>query len=103
MEDSMEIVSLADAVSVLDYLHKRKLLCDKCGSRIAEYENQFHARCGVCRAPNAVYNKAKIPNELEKRIAGSLHRWNEHHPSPEGHEGGRVGDVAGDSGGQPAP
>jgi hypothetical protein len=79
----VEIKSIADAVAVMDYLHKRALLCDSCGSCIAMWTNQFQSRCDACRAPHAEYKKAKVVSELERRIVGALQRWTAENPSPE--------------------
>lgn len=76
----MDIMSVSDAVAVLDYLHKRELLCDRCGGALAVYVNANSSRCATCKAPNAEYGKAKIPNELERRIVIALQRWIERNP-----------------------
>ena len=77
----MEITTVADACVVLDYLHRRELLCSLCGDHVALYENQFHRRCENCKSDKANYNKAKVPNELERRIIGALQRWVEGNPA----------------------
>ena len=80
----MEIKTVADAVAVLDYLHRRQLLCDKCGCQVAIYTNAFHSRCEGCKVANSVYNRAQVPNELEARIVSALVSWTKGHPSGEG-------------------
>ncbi len=77
----MEITSIADATATLEYLHKRSLLCQKCGDRVAVHENQFHRRCEVCKSPHAIYNKARVPSVIETAIVAALQRWlSEHAP-----------------------
>lgn len=71
----MEIKTIADAIAVLEYLHRRELLCDTCGSQLAEYRNQFHARCSLHKSPTAQYSRVAAPNELERRIAQALTAW----------------------------
>lgn len=84
----MKIQSVADAVAVLDYLHRRELLCTQCGDRIAEYKNTFHSRCSECRSPHATYSKAEVPSVLERHITDALAEWIHNHkvvlekPSP---------------------
>lgn len=79
----MEIVTVADAVAVLDYLHKRELICTHCGDKLALYENQFQRRCEDCKSQHTRYNKAKVPSELERRIIGALQRWIAENPPTE--------------------
>ena len=81
---SLEIVTIADAVAVLDYLHKRELLCTHCGGKLVVWENAFHRRCDDCKSPNANYKKARIPNELERNIVAALNRWIALHSPDEG-------------------
>lgn len=71
----MDILSISDAVSALEYLHRRSLLCDKCGDKLGEYRNQFNVRCKGCRAPHAEYNPNAVPNELERSIVAAVLRW----------------------------
>lgn len=75
----MNIVTIADAIAVLDYLHKRELLCDKCGNNLALYEHvgAFHHRCKDCLSPHGRYQAYRAPNELERRICDALKRWND--------------------------
>ncbi len=80
----MNIISIADACAVMDYLHRRELLCSVCGCKVAVHENQFHKRCEECKSPHAVYNMARVPNELERRIVGALQRWLSSNPPDEG-------------------
>ena len=81
----MEIKSIADAISVLDYLHRRELLCNKCGTNIATHEHagSYHHRCKDCLSPHGLYTAYRIPNELEKRICDALNRWNAANPPDE--------------------
>ncbi len=89
---SLRINSIADAVAVLDYLHKRELLCDQCGGRVATLTNTHSSRCEACKSPHAEYKKARIPNELEGNIVRALQDWTTEN-SPQ--EGGRsTGDTA---------
>jgi len=71
----MRIATVADAVAALSYLHKRELLCQNCGERIAEFKNAFHSRCGECKSPHALYNQAEVPSELERHIVEALQLW----------------------------
>lgn len=77
----MDIVTISDAIAVLSYLHKRQILCDRCGDKLAVYENQWHHRCAGCISKNARYTAYKVPNELERRICSALTRWNEQNPA----------------------
>ena len=80
----MRIQSVSDAVAVLSYLHKRELLCENCGEKIAEFKNAFHSRCGDCKSPHALYNKAEIPSVLERNIVEALQLWvKENSPMPD--------------------
>ena len=75
----MEITNVADACAVLEYLHRRELLCSSCGDRVAVYENQFHRRCDGCKSPHAAYNLAKVPSVIETVIVDALQRWLKDH------------------------
>lgn len=92
----MDITTIADAVAVLDYLHRRQLLCDKCGDKLVEYSNAFHRRCAGCKVDNIAYKADRVPNELERRIVGALVRWNEGNPPDEGRKD--PGDAPGPAG-----
>jgi len=78
----LDINTIADAIAVMDYLHRRELLCTRCGDKLVVFRNQFHGHCGDCRRPNTVYEHAKVPNELERRICDALNRWNAANPAP---------------------
>ena len=80
----MDITNIADACAVLDYLHRRELLCQHCGDNMATVENAFHRRCEKCKSPNGQYSKARIPSELERVIVGALQRWVTSNPTSEG-------------------
>ncbi len=71
----MEIVSVADAVATLEYLHRRELLCTSCGDRMAVYENAFKRCCAECKPPHGDFNKAKVPSVVERCIISALQRW----------------------------
>ncbi len=90
----MDIVTIADAIAVLSYLHKRELLCDKCGDKLATHEHvgSYHHRCIGCVSVNGRYTAYKVPNELERRICDALVRWNERNPPKAA--GGDPGDAA---------
>jgi hypothetical protein len=79
----MQIKTIADAVAVLDYLHKRELLCTQCGDHLAVWQNQYHRRCDECKSSKAEYNLAKVPNVLERLIVCALQRWVAGHPTDE--------------------
>jgi NMD protein affecting ribosome stability and mRNA decay len=88
MSSSLDIVTIGDAIAVLDYLHRRELLCQRCGDKLVEFRNQFHGHCGECRRarPNTIYEVARVPNELETRICDALNRWNAQNPPAEKRE-----------------
>lgn len=71
----MKISSLSDALSVMDYLLKRELMCGKCGLRLTEWTNANHARCEGCKPKFGDYNKAVAPNEFERRLCEAMHQW----------------------------
>lgn len=75
MATSFRILSITDAVAVMEYLHRRQLLCDHCGVRLVTKFNQFHRRCDGCVSPHGEYSKAKAPNDLEKCIVQALQDW----------------------------
>lgn len=81
----MEIKTISDAIACLEYLHKRELLCDKCGNELATYEHvgAFHHRCKGCLSPNGRYQPYKAANELERVICDALSRWNTGNPPRE--------------------
>jgi NADH pyrophosphatase NudC (nudix superfamily) len=71
----MDIVTISDAVQVLEYLHRRELLCTSCGDRLAVYENAFKRCCAECKPPHGEFNRAKVPSVIEKCIVSALQRW----------------------------
>ncbi len=85
----MEITSVADAVAVLDYLHRRELLCTRCGDRLAVYDNVHHRRCEECVPRNGVgsYNRVRVPSVIEGCIVTALQRWLSEHCPREGGPG----------------
>ena len=92
----MEIVTVADAVALLEYLNKRTLLCDKCGESAAEYQNQFHSRCKACKAPHAQYEENRVITKLERHLVSALKRWTASYAASEGRQD--TGDVANSEG-----
>ncbi len=76
----MEILSIADAVAALSYLHSRELLCDTCGIRLGEYRSQFKSFCEGCKPKNGDFRKTGVANGLEKCVFSALSRWLSDHP-----------------------
>lgn len=97
----MRITSLSEAIQAVEYLHRRKLLCDQCGWQLATQHNQFHFRCDACKSPNGRYDPVKPANELERRLCQLVHEWLQDDVvlGASRNAGGHP-DVPGDSGGQ---
>ncbi len=77
----MEITSVADACAVLDYLHRRELLCPFCGDRLAVWENSFKRCCDECKPAHGEFNLARVPSVIERVIVSALQRWLADHAS----------------------
>lgn len=72
---SMRIMSVADAIAALDYLHKRELLCERCGITLATVRSPNHAYCAGCRPVHGDYAAVVPANRLEKWLCDSLQEW----------------------------
>lgn len=68
-------MTLTDALQTIDYLNKRKVLCVRCGHRLAELENQYNLHCVVCKNDNQSYHPAKGVTGLDKILCDRLGRW----------------------------
>ena len=77
------ISTVADAVSALEYLHRRSLLCDTCGCKSVTRTNQFQRRCDDCTNVHTIYSKAPKLNRLEAEIMRLVQEW---FSAPEGSE-----------------
>jgi hypothetical protein len=75
VETSLDIVSVSDACAVLDYLHRREILCQICGDKLAVWENPVRRCCDECKPVHGEYNRAKVTSVIEKRIVSALQRW----------------------------
>lgn len=71
----MVITGVADAIAAMDYLHRRKLLCDRCGIRVAEIHNALHSRCHGCRPPHGEFKEVSHANEFERRLCDAVRDW----------------------------
>ena len=73
----MDIATVADAVSVLEFLYRRELICQVCAQGIAVMRHGASKKtcCEACTSPNARYEEV-VTSELEKCIIGALKRWN---------------------------
>lgn len=71
----MVITNVADAIAAMDYLHRRKLLCDRCGIRVAEISNVMHSRCKDCRPAHGEFREIEHANEFEKRLCEAVRNW----------------------------
>src|SRR5262245_51709946 len=69
-----QALSLREALDIHGYLFSRKVLCDKCGWRLACVENAFQLRCQDCKSPTAHYETVTHSN-FERRISDCLRRW----------------------------
>ena len=75
---------MADAVAVLDYLHKRGLMCEVCADGIAvgRHNASGRATCEGCKNVNARYEAVTI-GRLERCACEALRRWLGAHTNPE--------------------
>ncbi len=72
----MRIVTLTEALAAVDFLHKRELLCQKCGWQLATVGNQFSNFCDGCKRPHGIYDELKGPaNDFERYLCEALHQW----------------------------
>lgn len=72
-------LSLSDALSALEHLTKRGLLCSKCGYEWAEWDNAYHSLCEGCKGsyPNMTFNrKTNVKgSDFEKLLCSRLRDW----------------------------
>ncbi len=71
----MKISNLTDAISAVEYLLRRRLLCSTCGWKLSTHENQFHSKCVDCKSQHGEYTAVKPANEFEKRLCLALHQY----------------------------
>lgn len=72
----MRIANLSEALASVDFLHKRELLCGRCGWRLASVGNQFISVCETCRPAHGHYEEMKGPaNGFERLLVQALHKW----------------------------
>ncbi len=86
----MRIVTLTEALAAVDFLHKRELLCQKCGWQLATVGNQFSNFCDGCKRPHGIYDELKGPaNDFERYLCEALHQWfsQDGRPHPPSHGG----------------
>ena len=77
----MDIQNIADAVATLDFLYRRRLMCESCGQKTATVRHSASEKssCEECRSPHARYESLVI-GELEKHVISALARWNSSNP-----------------------
>ncbi len=71
----MKIESVADAIASMDFLHRRNLLCERCGINLSEVQNVNHAFCMQCKPPYGDWNPVVRPNKLEVWLCDSVKEW----------------------------
>lgn len=68
--------TLLEAIGVLEYLQKRRLLCTGCGFKQVELENQYHSHCKTCARPGMLYNPPTTKaSSLDKVLCERIERW----------------------------
>lgn len=97
----MKITSLADAVSVLDYLNQRGLLCHNC-QKPATVTSFAHTRCDACKYKTAHYDPVQVKSEADKHILRSYREWLQACSEGQGDPGG-TGKPGNTAGGNPTP
>ena len=78
----MDITTVADAVSVLEFLYRRDLVCQVCANEVSVVRHAASGKtcCAGCRNPHARYEDV-IVSRLEKHVISALKRWNAANPS----------------------
>lgn len=89
-------MSMAAAMSCLQWLLERGVLCQSCGYRIGEHTTQFHQHCTKCKHPNVVYNAKKV-TDFEWLLCKRLEKWVSEFLVSEGPKDGQVVGTATDS------
>lgn len=72
---TFRIETVADALACMDYMHRRELLCEKCGLNLTEWVNPNHSYCTDCKPPHGEYSAHKAPNTLEKWLCKEVQEW----------------------------
>lgn len=71
-----EQLSLAEALGILRFLDGRKVLCTKCGYKLATKRNTYHEACDDCASTSMQsFNDKPKAGALDEILCKKLSKW----------------------------